>query len=86
MKQILVTLLALGLLAPVGAFAQTGDAEPAAVDEEETSYIFEPDIVDGTRTAPVGELVAGQSHGRTSRLIELRSDFVAEIVTSWNAY
>ena len=79
----LVPLFALSLLIPASGFAQDAVSTDTTQYEEETSFDFEDDIVDGSRLAPIGQLVAGQSHGRTSRLLQLRSDFIDEIVMSW---
>jgi hypothetical protein len=65
----------------VGAFAQSEQAaEP--VYEEETSYDFSDDYVEGQLVRPDGDLITGQRHGKQSSLIRIRADFIPEMVQS----
>jgi hypothetical protein len=60
------------------AFAQSG----GVIYEDETSYDFEDEYVDGNVVRPDGELIAGQRHGKDSSLIRIRADFIPEMVRS----
>ncbi len=85
----MVSVAAMLLSAP--AFAQDGAGaegegvivgEDGAVYEAETNYNFEDDIVEGALLAPDGDLLTGSRHGKTSSLINIRADFVPEMVRS----
>lgn len=73
-------LCSLLLLVPVGLLAQT--AEGGVVYEQETSFNFEDEYIDGQVVRPDGELIAGQRHGKESSLIRIRADFIPEMVRS----
>lgn len=66
---------------PAPEVGQTGGAG-GEVYEEETTYDFENDYVEGQLVRPDGELVTGQRHGKQSSLIRIRADFVPEMVQS----
>jgi len=81
MKCMLHTAIALLLLsvASVG-FAQDeagGDGQP-----KETVYDFEGDTVEGALLRPEGDLMSGQRHGKESSLIDIRADFIPEMIRS----
>ena len=76
------------LSVPAVALAQNpspqfgGGGTGASVFEEETTYDFEDDYVEGQLVRPDGELVTGQRHGKQSSLIRIRADFIPEMVQS----
>lgn len=57
------------------AFAQ--DAE-----QPETTYDFDGDTVEGALLRPEGDLMSGTRHGKESSLINIRADFIPEMVRS----
>ena len=59
-----------------------GQAGGGLIYEEETTYDFEDDFVEGSLVRPDGELVTGQRHGKESSLIRIRADFIPEMVQS----
>ncbi len=75
MKRLMV-MLALGglLMAPSTAFA---DDEP-----EETVYNFDGEDVEGALVRPDGEQITGDDRGQTSNLIDVREDFIPEMLES----
>ena len=84
-----IAVVALFLLGMTGtAFAQDpapqagGESGDGVVYEEETTYDFEDDFVEGELVRPDGELIGGQRHGKESRLIQIREDFIPEMVQS----
>jgi hypothetical protein len=70
----------LPVVLPAALSAQT--AEGGVVYEEETSFNFEDEYIDGQVVRPDGELIAGQRHGKESSLIRIRADFIPEMVRS----
>lgn len=48
--------------------------------KETTTYDFEADNVTGNLVKPDGANIQGQQHGKTSSLIDIRSDFVPEML------
>lgn len=54
------------------------------VYEEETTYDFDGDTVEGALLRPDGELMSGSRHGKESSLIDIRADFIPEMVRSVN--
>jgi hypothetical protein len=73
------------LLTSVSAFAQdetSSGGDGGVVYEEETTYDFEEDVVEGQLIRPDGELLSGQRHGKESSLINIRSDFIPEMIRS----
>ncbi|QDG49973.1 hypothetical protein FIV42_04225 [Persicimonas caeni] len=50
--------------------------------QKETVYDFEGDDVTGSLVKPDGENITGQTHGKTSSLIKIRSDFIPEMLES----
>jgi hypothetical protein len=91
--KLVATLLVLGLLgAAQAAFAADPKAPPAAGagggDDSNTSYKaktvydFEDDMVEGDLARPDGELVNGLKKTEHSSLIEIRKDFIPEMLKS----
>jgi hypothetical protein len=77
--------------APATVFAQAAKADPAAAapagDENvtykaKTVYDFEDDTVEGDLQRPDGELVSSQKKAQHSSLIEIRRDFIPEMLKS----
>lgn len=50
--------------------------------KKETVYDFEGDDVTGNLIKPDGENITGETHGKTSSLIKIRSDFIPEMLES----
>ncbi len=50
--------------------------------KKETVYSFSGDDVSGSLVKPDGENITGQTHGKTSSLIKIRSDFIPEMLKS----
>jgi hypothetical protein len=64
-----------------------GAAAPAGGDENttykaKTVYDFEDDMVEGDLQRPDGELISGQKRTEHSSLIEIRKDFIPEMLKS----
>jgi len=87
MRTIGVCLLTVVLL----AFPATGIAQEAGAAEsnqtgggsqvkETTTYDFSGDDVSGNLVKPSGSNIQGNKHGKTSSLIDIRSDFVPEML------
>jgi hypothetical protein len=62
----------------VGRSQQGGNVEY----KEETVYDFDGDDVTGNLIKPDGENITGETHGKTSSLIKIRSDFIPEMLES----
>ncbi len=96
MKKPLIIGLALfggiALAAPRASFAQdkaapaAAAAAPAGDDnvqyKAKTVYDFEDDTVEGDLQRPDGELVSSQKKAEHSSLIEIRKDFIPEMLKS----
>lgn len=86
---ILVAALALFFL-PTTAFAQDGPVAEVGEEQgvgdvqyqERTEYDFEGDDVTGSLIKPDGENITGETHGKTSSLINIRADFIPEMLES----
>lgn len=75
MKRLLLLFVTLGvLLVPAFAMAQGS--------EEETVYDFEGEDLTGALLRPDGEQITGDQRGRTSSLINIRQDFIPEMLKS----
>lgn len=61
-----------------------GGGGGGVVYEEETTYDFDGDTVEGALLRPDGELMSGRQHGKESSLIDIRADFIPEMVRSVN--
>lgn len=93
MKHLIATLTAVGILG-IAATGWAQDALPTAgeamggaggsdvVYKEETRYDFEADDVEGNLVKPDEANLTAEQHGKTSSLINIRSDFVNEMVES----
>jgi len=91
MKLILATFLSVGLLgatsafaadpAPAGAAAGGGD-DGNTTYKAKTVYDFEDDMVEGDLARPDGELVNALKKTEHSSLIEIRKDFIPEMLKS----
>jgi hypothetical protein len=64
-----------------GAAAPAGD-EPGTTYKAKTVYDFEDDTVEGDLQRPDGELVSSQKKAQHSSLIEIRKDFIPEMLKS----
>lgn len=74
MRRLLILLLVAGFMAvPAVAFAG---------DQEETVYDFEGEDLEGELIRPHGEQITGDDRGRTSSLINIREDFIPEMLES----
>ena len=95
MKRLIIGIAALGLMGASGVvFAQdkaaggAAAAAPAGGGEEnvqykaKTVYDFEDDTVEGDLQRPDGELVSSQKKAEHSSLIEIRKDFIPEMLKS----
>ena len=95
MKKPLINLMGFALLggmalaAPSTVFAQAAApaaAAPAGDDnvqyKAKTVYDFEDDTVEGDLQRPDGELVSSQKKAEHSSLIEIRKDFIPEMLKS----
>ncbi len=91
--KIIAGLALLGLVGSTGvAVAQDPPAKPAAAPagdsgdntsyKAKTVYDFEDDMVEGDLQRPDGELVDGIRKTQHSSLIEIRKDFIPEIIKS----
>lgn len=72
-----VGLLGLVLGMTAIASAQDGSSAPA-----ETTYDFDGDTVEGALLRPEGDLMSGTRHGKESSLINIRADFIPEMIRS----
>lgn len=78
MRSVVLLLILASLVLPSLAFAQ----QDGVIYEEETSYDFDDEFIDGQVVRPDGELVSGVRHGKESSLIRIRADFLPEMVQS----
>lgn len=92
MRKLVATIVVLGLLS-IPAFAAAQDSMPSAgearsggggggntVYKETTTYDFEADDVTGNLVKPDESNIQGEQHGKTSSLIDIRSDFIPEML------
>lgn len=96
MKRLIIGIAALGLMGASGvAFGQdkaagggAAAAAPAGGGDDnvqykaKTVYDFEDDTVEGDLQRPDGELVSSQKKAEHSSLIEIRKDFIPEMLKS----
>lgn len=91
MSKSLVSLVAVALfLLPASAFAQNmspaqssdeqANSEPQS--EKKVIYEFPPDMISGTLIKPTEETITGKVPGKTSRLLNIRADFLPEMLAS----
>ena len=88
-KKLVGLAVAVCFLVPMGAAAQDmpqpevgkGGQQGGDVQyKEETTYDFQGDDVTGSLIKPDGEGIQGEQHGKTSSLINIRSDFIPEML------
>ena len=90
MKRFLCSLTVLAAMVAFSglAFAQDeiereiGGDEGSTIYQKETNYDFDDDVVMGELVKPEGAMVHGESHGKSSSLIEIRADFIDEMLKS----
>lgn len=92
MKKLFTALVVVSfVMVPAVAFAQSmpeagaarGDAGGgSAASGEETVYDFEGEDLTGGLMRPDGERLTGDQRGRTSSLINIRQDFIPEMIKS----
>src|SRR6478609_2479794 len=98
MKKLVIGFAILGSIAFVGATGRALAADPAPAaaaggaaaggDDANTTYKaktvydFEDDTVEGDLQRPDGELVSAQKKAEHSSLIEIRKDFIPEMLKS----
>jgi len=93
MKLILATFLSIGLVgatsaafaadeAAAGAAAAGGPEDGNTTYKAKTVYDFEDDMVEGDLARPDGELVNALKKTEHSSLIEIRKDFIPEMLKS----
>jgi hypothetical protein len=77
MWRLSVLCLAVGLFAvPAAAIAQDGGGQT----KDTTTYDFQGDDVSGNLVKPDESNIQGEQHGKTSSLIDIRSDFIPEML------
>ena len=75
MKRLLIMMVVASfLVVPATAVADDGP--------EETVYDFEGEDLEGALMRPDGEQITGDDRGRTSSLINIREDFIPEMLES----
>ena len=88
-KKLTALAFAICLLVPVGVAAQDMPQPEVGRDQQgggdvqykdETVYDFDGDDVTGSLIKPDGEGIQGEQHGKTSSLINIRSDFIPEML------
>lgn len=88
MRTIMKTMLKAGLIAILTVMATPAIAQESGGNEADGEgdepkkkvYDFEGDNVTGELVKPTGENVQAEQHGKTSNLIDIRSDFVPEML------
>ena len=68
--------------APKAGEATGGTSTGDVQYKKETSYDFEGDDVEGALVKPDGAGIKGEKHGKTSSLIQIRGDFIPELLKS----
>ena len=77
MRRLVAVLATAALLGvPATGFADDGDTQ------EETVYDFDGEDIDGALVRPDGEQITGDDGGQTSSLIDIREDFIPEMLES----
>ena len=66
----------------VAGFALVSTSAAMADEPEETVYDFEAEDLEGGLIRPDGEQIRGDDRGRTSSLINIREDFIPEMLES----
>jgi hypothetical protein len=86
--KLVIGMALLGLVGVTSARAFAADPKPAAGADEGTTYKaktvydFEDDMVEGDLQRPDGELVNSLKKTEHSSLIEIRKDFIPEMLKS----
>lgn len=70
----------LGTLLVVLGVSATAFAQDEA--PRETTYDFDGDTVEGALLRPEGDLMGSTRHGKKSSLINIRADFIPEMIRS----
>lgn len=78
MNRIFVLVIVASLL----VLPSLGFAQESSSSEEETVYDFEGEDLTGVLLRPDGEQITGDQRGRTSSLINIRQDFIPEMLKS----
>ena len=60
----------------------TGDDASGVLYKKETVYDFDDDFVEGALVKPDGSILSGELHGKLSTLIEVRVNFIPEMIKS----
>ncbi len=90
-KRILQLIIVGAFIVPVTAAAQSlptagaargGQGDDNVVYKQETVYDFDGDDVEGNLVKPDGTNITGDQRGKTSSLINIRSDFIPEMLKS----
>lgn len=89
-KKLALMVMAGAMLAPVTLAAQSlptagaahGDTGGDVVYQKETVYDFDGDDVEGNLVKPDGTNITGEQRGKTSSLINIRGDFIPEMLKS----
>ena len=66
----------------IASFVMVPATVVAQDDQEETVYDFEGEDLEGGILSPHGEDISGDDRGRTSSLIDIREDFIPEMLES----
>lgn len=82
MRRFTVLLAMLGAFVTTAAFAAPPPGAPPEVKAEKRKFNFEGDTISTDYLKPGTMLIEGVSRGRRSSLIEVRLDFVSEILRS----
>lgn len=90
LKHLIVAATLAIFLIPASASAQDMPAPEVGQEQgdsnvqykKETVYDFEGDDVTGSLIRPDGENITGETHGKTSSLINIRADFIPEMIES----
>jgi len=74
--------VAFGQALPTAGAARGDQGDGDVVYKEETVYDFDGDDVEGNLVKPDGTNITGDQRGKTSSLINIRSDFIPEMLNS----
>ena len=88
LKKLIVMMMVLGMSLPALAAAQDlpqagaarGGDDDNVVYQKETVYDFDGDDITGNLVKPDGTNIRGDQRGKTSSLIDIRSDFIPEML------
>jgi len=90
-RRFLIGMMALGMMIPSVVMAQslpeagaaTGQSgDEGVVYQQETTYDFDGEDLTGNLIRPDGENITGDQRGKTSSLINIRQDFIPEMLKS----